>query len=1450
MTQIIARKSGNLQASSATEGNGGLDFLQSAETDAEFVHRLELAYGVVVPLTKPDKISNLQPHGTFRIFAERYLENGYAVVPASPFSKMPAQPARFGGGIVTRENLQRDIDWRIDHDLDPVGGIPDGVWIGGPRLHGLKDWRNIRHADLILGGRHHADFCRWGAGAARPGGRFLGIGLVTSRDVIAVDVDSRDPEVVAKAREYLDTIPGPVIERVGSKGFARFYRVEGAGVDSQRLGTIDVLANGDFCVLPGSFHPGANRDYEWTGNATLLEIAAAELPVITREQIEAAAEIAAPGALAAKKDAAANRAARKARRKSGDESGYISFADRVSDEALNNPAWVFKLAGVARPAWAGTGVEAVNVMRAGGTGKPLERRKQNLRISGHGIKDFGSNETWSPVGLVEASEGLNFPAAVRWLANELGYSPDEIDGALREEARRRAKDEQDAKIAATMAESLFTPPIRIKLPSGYVDIIDVAREALIYFLPGPKVPELEPANDSDPAPIIIRHPGIVALYDGTGKHSIDEAGRQNDESMRWFAQEGIAAHRDWIDTVESVVFQAQELCDQYKVTGRAVHAAVAEDLDAQRDVSRCRKALAEQEAVERETQSAGDYLRLHELRHDLYLAEARYEMGGTSGAVEAAKQHRDEIKAQHADLLQRYEALGSVRPIYLLPAFAGTGKTRALGQVLLAETSLRVFYGAPTTKLVREVESNNVGKITGRYGQTAEIDGKPVCDRSAEAKAIVGAGGNPALLCTGCPLAKTCEYQARKTAAESGHVGFAHALLTSPMPAELGGETKEGVFAPQPDALVIDEGTTESLAHDIVWMKLDSLATEAPRPVKIEGDDVVDNEERVEAGAEGREVYRQIMTLLMDAIETAPAQWKTFNRSHVELSGLSMRAVRDAVDVNKLVEARDRLLSRLDSYHAAAREIGLHMAGDFHAAGELKRRIERWQAIADLLKTLIDNYFDPRPFCGYVMLRRGDDGVLHIAANPVPKPHESWKRWDMDNGAMGYRPPALLLLDATSMPDEVLKEQYALKMPAFPMLDGKKRAIVSKGYIHRLPVLEPRRAASVAVFDYLAAPTRTSQLGLQFGADVEDTGAGSRNRGKVWSVIAALARKHQVGKVVVVGSKLALEWVECEAKSAGLDCIVTMGWRHAVGLNEHENADAIVILSDGRSPPLEESMKVARLNGGWWGEGSPVDDDMILKSDQRGRVYQAAERIRTSRDKGKPQEVHNMAGLSSMLPDAVLNFHAAVQEVRVAELLERGLTKNMGAMRAIYGADCPTEWEVREALQVLSESGTQSGGTPNGNFEGAKHIMIGISQNGVPLSKSLNFRVTGDRWSTMNCIDIEASKATLLAALPGVEFQGEKAVPVAGDIVPLSWREYQAANDGMTQRQAKAAVAALKANPPTGTRMLAVSFEGGRGSATPYLVDAGISDEQAVAAIEQVSERKVKTVEKAWRSLR
>lgn len=97
--------------------------------------------------------------------------------------------------------------------------------------------------------------------------------------IIAVDVDTEDPDKLKLIRELLPASP---CEKVGAKGFTRFYRYKGEPTsvlkDENGEVILEVLSVGKKTTIPPSMHT-SGKPYEWVGKS-LIEIPKDSLPLL------------------------------------------------------------------------------------------------------------------------------------------------------------------------------------------------------------------------------------------------------------------------------------------------------------------------------------------------------------------------------------------------------------------------------------------------------------------------------------------------------------------------------------------------------------------------------------------------------------------------------------------------------------------------------------------------------------------------------------------------------------------------------------------------------------------------------------------------------------------------------------------------------------------------------------------------------------------------------------------------------------------------------------------------------------------------------------------------------------------------------------------------------------------------------------------------------------------
>jgi len=254
--------------------------------------------------------------------------------------------------------------------------------------------------------------------------------------VVVLDFDATDPDAL---QALLAVAPASPMVKRGQKGESRFYLApktrktcsydDTTEIDDEgkpvRKRLLDVLTGFDTrqTVVPPSIHPDTRQPYSWTRGP----VPAADLPVLTDEDMEAIEETL--------EQCGWSREARSTVRsdrtvRTNTEIDPDSLWSEVKTAAMGNlSAWVpaLDLYGC-RPARGG--YEAVATWRPSCSGRPIAERKLNLSIQTSGIKDFGTNDTYSAIDLVMAARDCGQPEATDWLRERLGLKDDGVVVAL------------------------------------------------------------------------------------------------------------------------------------------------------------------------------------------------------------------------------------------------------------------------------------------------------------------------------------------------------------------------------------------------------------------------------------------------------------------------------------------------------------------------------------------------------------------------------------------------------------------------------------------------------------------------------------------------------------------------------------------------------------------------------------------------------------------------------------------------------------------------------------------------------------------------------------------------------------------------------------------------------------------------------------------------------------
>jgi AAA domain/Bifunctional DNA primase/polymerase, N-terminal len=226
--------------------------------------------------------------------------------------------------------------------------------------------------------------------------------------VVALDWDDDEAAVGA-----MDTFPSTVTKE-GARGYTAFYKsthpVPTRDFRVNGRMAVQVLSDGRQTVVPPTIHPDTGRAYTWTSEFDLYNVPVTELPALPDDYVTLIEAVLRPLGYEPEPE------------KPVSGNGHDADADNPFQElntlALKNlPLWVpdLQLYGCRRCCGRYASYEAVATWRPSSTGRPVEQRKHNLKIIGRGIKDFGTNQGYSPIDLVMRARGCERPEAMTWL---------------------------------------------------------------------------------------------------------------------------------------------------------------------------------------------------------------------------------------------------------------------------------------------------------------------------------------------------------------------------------------------------------------------------------------------------------------------------------------------------------------------------------------------------------------------------------------------------------------------------------------------------------------------------------------------------------------------------------------------------------------------------------------------------------------------------------------------------------------------------------------------------------------------------------------------------------------------------------------------------------------------------------------------------------------------------
>jgi hypothetical protein len=263
-----------------------------------------------------------------------------------------------------------------------------------------------------------------------------------------IDVDTDDSELM---RAVMAVLPDTPVKKRGAKGFSAFYKGSPAIVSAPfsvgKLRVVDLLCHGRQTVLPPTIHPDIGKAYVWLTDDTLLDTNIDQLPELPDNIAELLASALVPYGYESPSEF-----------QTGSGDGETLWREVNDTALLNLDHWVpqLQLKGTKR---SGQGYRAVAHWR--------DVDNANLSFHKEGIKDWGSNESHTPLNVVMLAFRSDLYTATTWLVKQLGMeAPDD-----------------DFDIAGFIARSKASTkpvsvPLRAPAPAAPFEPIDVKDKAL------------------------------------------------------------------------------------------------------------------------------------------------------------------------------------------------------------------------------------------------------------------------------------------------------------------------------------------------------------------------------------------------------------------------------------------------------------------------------------------------------------------------------------------------------------------------------------------------------------------------------------------------------------------------------------------------------------------------------------------------------------------------------------------------------------------------------------------------------------------------------------------------------------------------------------------------------------------------------------------------------------
>jgi hypothetical protein len=253
------------------------------------------------------------------------------------------------------------------------------------------------------------------------------IGARLGGGVVAFDYDHDDAALTIS-----EVFPASPVNKAGRRGFTAFYRVdfdvpsEDFYNDQSEL-VLQVLSTGRQTVIPPSIHPDTGEAYHWTNGHSLYDTPAEGLPLLPRDYRERVLGLGFRSTRVSREKEQEREAARLRSSDQGEPEGPHAELNQLAIRDLAKWVPQLNIYGLRRRVGRFANYEGVAQWRKSMTGRPLEERERNLKISGQGIRDFGDGRGYSPLDLVMAARAADLYEAFCWL-DEKARGQSEVQG--------------------------------------------------------------------------------------------------------------------------------------------------------------------------------------------------------------------------------------------------------------------------------------------------------------------------------------------------------------------------------------------------------------------------------------------------------------------------------------------------------------------------------------------------------------------------------------------------------------------------------------------------------------------------------------------------------------------------------------------------------------------------------------------------------------------------------------------------------------------------------------------------------------------------------------------------------------------------------------------------------------------------------------------------------------